>query len=44
MDGRGYGLIRILLWKFKGNGRNMLYPNTGIVVEFKRKWMEDDIA
>lgn len=44
MEGSGYDLIRTLLWKFKGNGRNMLYPNTGIIVEFKRKWKEDAIA
>jgi len=37
MEGRGYGLIRALLWNLKGTGRKRLWPNTDIIVEFIRK-------
>jgi hypothetical protein len=41
MEGRSYGLIRVLLWNLKGNGRKRLLSNTGIIVEYKRKWREE---
>jgi len=44
MEGRGYGLIRALLWNLKGTGRKRLWPNTDIIVEFIRKWKEEAIA
>jgi len=44
MEGICYILIQALLWNLKGNGRKMLLPNTGIKVEYKRKWQEEVMA
>ena len=44
MEGSGYGLIQTLLWNLKGNGRKRLWPNTDIIVEIKRKWIDSVMA
>ena len=44
MDRLGYGLIQTLLWNLKGNVWKRLWPNTDIIVEIKRKWIDSVMA